>query len=294
MVSRAVEFLRGGGLNVFVDSQSIAYGTDWRDALIEAIENAERVMLFWTAAAAMSRWVKREWQLALKCGKKVVPTLLDDTPPPPRLARLQAVTCLRSLFPAPVRRPEELIQALAQANDLADARTAAEDGDLAADNDGVQVSTTAHTHLSAGAPQSSPSRLAVIVGSLAVVGLATWLVLVRAPQSDRLPSPSPAASAASTPSVEVPPVVVPASAPSPAASSASAASTTPSPVPAASAPRPKPAPAPAAEPGELNALLEGPSWFLLLAVLIMIGGLALRRVSKRGRARSIVREVYAV
>ena len=29
-ISRAVEFLRGGGLQVFVDSQSISYGSDWR------------------------------------------------------------------------------------------------------------------------------------------------------------------------------------------------------------------------------------------------------------------------
>jgi hypothetical protein len=121
-----------------------------------------------------------------------------------------------------------------------------------------------------------------------VVGLATWFVLARAPQSELPQSQSPAASAASEPSVVVPPVI-----PVPA-SSAPAPSSAPSLGPAASAVRPKPAPVPE-PPGELDALLEGPSWASLLAVLIVIvaGGLALRRFGKRGRARSVVHEVYA-
>jgi hypothetical protein len=212
-VGRAVEFLRAGGLNVFVDSQSIPYGADWRQALVQAIDAAERVMLFWTAAAAASGWVAREWKLALQRGKTVVPTLLDDTPLPPPLARLHAVTTLRNLFPVPVRRPE----------DLADAPPPPDDGDdegwdlAAASPAAVGGMAAAAEALRPSAPPpraARPWRYTVVVGSLVAAGLIGAFLTHRVPTSGSVDLPStapigtpgtPAASAPAAPSGPVPP-----------------------------------------------------------------------------------------
>lgn len=278
LVSRAVEFLRGGGLQVFLDSQSIAYGADWRQALIQAIEDSERVMLFWTASAAMSRWVKREWQLALKRGKKVVPTLLDDTPLPAPLARLHAVTSLRGLFPSPPRRPDEVVQALVQANDFGDDDELLDADDLAFAARTVDGRPTGAARRGA----SSRFRFVGIVGGLTVAGLTTWSIL-----SSEILTPT------SMPRVvlETPPVVVvpapPAAVASSPASSASAPANAPNGRPTHPAPPP---PAPEFE----DDLIIGPWMALLIPVCLVFGGvLAWRRFGPGHRARAVVRELYA-
>lgn len=86
-----VELLKAGGVKVFVDVVSIDYGERWKDALEKALKHCERVMVFWSAAAAVSEWVRREWQTALGLGKRIVPTLLDDTPLDEELAAFQAL-----------------------------------------------------------------------------------------------------------------------------------------------------------------------------------------------------------
>jgi len=322
LVSRAVEFLRGGGLNVFVDSQSIAYGTDWRQALVDAIENAERVMLFWTAAAAVSVWVTREWQLALKRGKKVVPTLLDDTPLPPALARLQAVTTLRGLFPAPVRRPEDFIAEPPLPDDDGDEVVSPFDSSA----DRTHIRYPGRTP--AGAAPQDPDinlwanrqsdtlkiaqprfRPTLVVGGLAAAGLVTWLVLIPAPRELPVPIPNisaggvielpstappePASAVSSSPAASVPRTApVPTSTVPPEAASAVSSS------PAASVPRtaPVPAPTPSAEPAGLDEMLDDVLLPTLagLLLLLSVGFWALRRFIKHRRARAVVREVYAL
>lgn len=284
LVARAVEFLRGGGPNVFVDSQNIAYGTDWRQALGDAIENAERVMLFWTAAAAVSRWVTREWQLALKRGKKVVPTLLDDTPLPPALARLQAVTTLRGLFPAPMRRPEDLIAESVMPDDES------EDEGLDA---GAAGSRWARSNLlpprcASSGSRAPPQRLTLIVAILVVVGVVGWVSLQRTGSVPDRPYPAPAVAAMPA-SAAASAVGVPASAAA-SAVQASASSATPSGSAAASAA------AAASEPALLDAELDTFRLVQLVALVLLAvaARLLLRRLTNRRRARAIVHQVYAM
>src|SRR5512135_148894 len=97
-VDQAVDLLRAGGVRVFLDIASIEFGARWKDALMNALRRCERVMVFWSRAAAASEWVEREWRYALELGKKIVPTLLDPTPLPPELAEFQAV---KRLMPQP-------------------------------------------------------------------------------------------------------------------------------------------------------------------------------------------------
>lgn len=63
-------------IGVFLDVVDIDYGERWKDALMKAPQRCERVMVFWSQAAAASEWVEREWRFALGLGKKIVPTLL--------------------------------------------------------------------------------------------------------------------------------------------------------------------------------------------------------------------------
>ena len=290
-VSRAVEFLRGGGLQVFVDSQSISYGSDWRVALIDAIEKAERIMLFWTAAAAASRWVTREWQLALKHGKKVVPTLLDDTPLPPVLARLQAVTTLRGLFPAPVRRPEELIEEPGPFNDP-DEDWAAQERDIpptsglppvrAADSEGGLAERT----LPAPSPSRMAFRPALIVGSLAVAGVLTWFLFAGPPPAGSVlgsgPYPATPSSGVVDLGSHVPPVSSSASVSSPPASGNAP-------------PQPASQPPVALRPAFEEALIDSPLliFAVLLLALVLSGWFVVRALLRPDRARAIVRELYA-
>lgn len=299
LVLRVVEFLRGGGLNVFVDSQNIPYGADWRDTLAESIQRCERVMLFWTAAASLSKWVEREWKLALEQGKRVVPTLLDDTPLPPRLARLQAVTTLRGMFAAPARTREQVIAELAARDDLAAA--AAEAPSFGCDAPAGQmadaVSSASHAfgddrpRALASAPASTtasgpvprrPLRLGALALSLAAAGVLGWFLIPDRPPAGSIDLPSTAASAG------VPAPAEPASTPTlPSVPSVPAASDAPAPA------RPSaPVPAIEPEPAFEDALPIGATG-LFGALGLLAAALWLYRWRRHARARRIVDEVLA-
>ena len=106
IVSIAARLLRAGGATVFQDVVDIEFGAKWQDALSDAIKRCERVLVFWSAAAATSKWVEREWQAALTAGKRVVPMLLDATPLPAELAALQGMPDLMRLLEAGTREVE--------------------------------------------------------------------------------------------------------------------------------------------------------------------------------------------
>lgn len=272
LVLRVVEFLRGGGLNVFVDSQSLAYGDDWRASLRRAIVGCERVMLFWTAGASLSKWVGREWRLAVQQGKRVVPTLLDDTPLPPRLARLQAVTTLRGMFAAPPRSREDLLAELAARDDLAQAADDADAVDetgpdtAAGELDALACAVAGvQAQMGSPAPRSAPRRglvLGILALSLVAAGAVGWYFAEAPAGSIELPSTAPPA--------------VPASG---------------VPQPPASQPVP-PAPQ-AVEPGLVDELPASPMGLLGLGGLLLAAGLAWRRWLRRRRARRIMAEVLA-
>lgn len=90
-VMLAARLLRAGGATVFLDVHGIPEGEKWEPALKRAIERCERIMVFWSAAAAASQWVEREWRAALALNKRIVPLMLDATPLPPPLAEYQGV-----------------------------------------------------------------------------------------------------------------------------------------------------------------------------------------------------------
>lgn len=91
IVSAAARLLRAAGATVFQDITDLQFGENWDKALLNAIGQCERVMVFWSAAAAQSAGVEREWRFALDAGKRIVPMSLDRTPLPPPLAALHGV-----------------------------------------------------------------------------------------------------------------------------------------------------------------------------------------------------------
>jgi TIR domain len=96
-VEPSAELLRAGGVQVFIDVSGIDYGDRWQDVLRGALEQCERVMVFWSLAAKASEWVDREWRYALSLGKRIVPTLLDRTPLPDELQQFQALPRYRDV-----------------------------------------------------------------------------------------------------------------------------------------------------------------------------------------------------
>jgi TIR domain len=114
---------------VFQDIDSIEPGSGWKDRIDDAIRGSERMLVFWCAHAAKSDQVQREYELALRLAKGVVPVLLDNTPLAQALAPISGVD-LRELgthgpqyrFAVPVpggRNPYEVIaHGFAQALDM--------------------------------------------------------------------------------------------------------------------------------------------------------------------------------
>lgn len=100
IVSAAARLLRAAGATVFQDIDDLNFGDNWDQALRKAIGQCERVMVFWSAAAAQSAGVEREWRFALDAGKRIVPMSLDKTPLPPPLAALHGVPDLLDMLRA--------------------------------------------------------------------------------------------------------------------------------------------------------------------------------------------------
>jgi hypothetical protein len=103
IVSAAARLLRSGGATVFQDIADIKPGTRWKAALFQALDQCERVMVFWSSAAASSEWVEREWRSALEANKQIVPMLLDDTPLPPPLSDFQGVPDMLEMLHSAMR-----------------------------------------------------------------------------------------------------------------------------------------------------------------------------------------------
>ncbi len=91
-IRRAVALLEAGGAQVFRDIDDIDFGDDWEQVITRQLQECERVMVFWSANAKESKWVNKEYTLALAQQKRMVPVLLDDTPLPPELSRYHALT----------------------------------------------------------------------------------------------------------------------------------------------------------------------------------------------------------
>ncbi|TVO51995.1 toll/interleukin-1 receptor domain-containing protein [Denitromonas halophila] len=67
-------------------------GSVWSEEHRSAISKCYRLVLLWTANSANSNFVEKEWRYALDCGTPIIPVLLDQTPLPPELSSIHAVS----------------------------------------------------------------------------------------------------------------------------------------------------------------------------------------------------------
>ncbi len=92
-MQRVERAYRALGMAFLRDVTMLKSGQDWNEELLHMIERSDIFQLFWSANAAKSEYVAREWRHALRLGKDVSSFIRpvywrQPMPaPPPELAR---------------------------------------------------------------------------------------------------------------------------------------------------------------------------------------------------------------
>ncbi|MBM3224340.1 MAG: TIR domain-containing protein, partial [Candidatus Tectomicrobia bacterium] len=79
------------GITIWRDQEHLYGGQRWPQAIGEAIAAHDTLLLIWSQAAAASHYVELEWNTAIALHKRIVPCLLDQTPPPPALSAMNGI-----------------------------------------------------------------------------------------------------------------------------------------------------------------------------------------------------------
>lgn len=79
-------------ITIWRDQEALRGGEQWPKRLGEAIADQDVVLLAWSQNAKRSHFVEFEWCTAIALKKTIVPCLLDNTPLPPSLASLNALS----------------------------------------------------------------------------------------------------------------------------------------------------------------------------------------------------------
>lgn len=81
LVALYVEVFRSWGFNVWLDSENIEGGVDWKQALIDNIGRSYLVIAFLTARSLRSAWCKFEARQVARAGKSAIALRFARTPP---------------------------------------------------------------------------------------------------------------------------------------------------------------------------------------------------------------------
>jgi hypothetical protein len=95
------------GLDTWIDKKRLRVGTEWSDAIDNAIRGAIAIVVVMSPDAKASEYVTYEWSFAVGAGVYVVPVLHKQTSLHPRLSRYQYLD-----FTGPVRPFNDLIDHL--------------------------------------------------------------------------------------------------------------------------------------------------------------------------------------
>ncbi len=88
-VKRIATDLKKAGANVWLDQLDIAPGSPWDDAIQNALNGAQGLIVILSDDSVKSKNVMDEVSYAMSQGKKVVPLIIESCPIPFRLARLK-------------------------------------------------------------------------------------------------------------------------------------------------------------------------------------------------------------
>jgi hypothetical protein len=97
LVEPLVQLMSLNGRRIFWDAISIQPGELWENTLEEALKNSRLVVVLWCCDTAVSDWVNREINLALKFNKKLVPVLLCSFPTSDSIGARQWIDLRRSV-----------------------------------------------------------------------------------------------------------------------------------------------------------------------------------------------------
>lgn len=67
------------GLKAWIDHSDVRFGVLLRNELQSAIRNCRVLVLVWSKAASISRWVMAEMLTAFHCNRFIIPCVLDRT-----------------------------------------------------------------------------------------------------------------------------------------------------------------------------------------------------------------------
>jgi hypothetical protein len=84
-----VRQLHDNGFEVWIDTERLAAGDDWRQGIDEALKQSFAVIVVMSPEAKSSEYVTYEWAFAIGLGKMVIPILIKPTKLHPRLEALQ-------------------------------------------------------------------------------------------------------------------------------------------------------------------------------------------------------------
>ncbi|SRR6266446_3753668 len=90
-VNLIAKFLAPLPFPVFVDTESIVPGEKWEDRIVDELDRATHVYVFWSKHAAASKWVAVEAKRAVNDGKVVIPVLIDQTKMPKYLSAYMGI-----------------------------------------------------------------------------------------------------------------------------------------------------------------------------------------------------------
>ena len=77
------------GISVWLDTERLDAGEEWRDAIDRAIRSAFAVIVVMTSTARKSEYVTYEWSCAWGAGVPLIPVILEPTELHPRLEAIQ-------------------------------------------------------------------------------------------------------------------------------------------------------------------------------------------------------------
>jgi hypothetical protein len=82
LVQRLVNELRAAGAEVWIDLVGIRSGDNLPERISDALEWCDTLLLMWSEAARLSKWVKKEWTNAEALDRTIIPCLLEKIPLP--------------------------------------------------------------------------------------------------------------------------------------------------------------------------------------------------------------------
>src|SRR6186997_1698708 len=83
--------LKQAGADIWIDQIDIPIGNHWDSTIEKALDSSICVLVILSPSSIGSANVMDEVSYALDSGKKIVPVILEDCPPPLRLRRLQRI-----------------------------------------------------------------------------------------------------------------------------------------------------------------------------------------------------------